>query len=168
MSLKFFTNKHVVAAFIITPILAVLGYMLADNLVSEKPQVAQAGNSYPLVAQSNCRFTSGECDLRNNDFLARLVVDQGAEQPRLVVRSEHELDQVVVGLNYGDSAADQGAVAPQPMTWSADAQQWMLSLPKLTDENTQLQIVLMAGGVKYFAETAMAFTEYKTAFDRDF
>ena len=69
----FFTNKHVITAFIVAPILAVLSYYAVDLLLKEQPHVAVAGSSYPLVAQSNCRYTSGRCDLKNADFVAQIV-----------------------------------------------------------------------------------------------
>ena len=40
------TNKHVVIALIVAPILAVIAYFATDAAVGEKPHKAQAGKSY--------------------------------------------------------------------------------------------------------------------------
>lgn len=173
MALRFLTNKHVIAAMVVTPILAVLGYLAADMLVKEQPHVAQAGQNYPLVAQSNCRYTSGRCDLKNNDFKASLQVDQGANVQTLLLTAEHALDQVNVGFNLvpADSSTTQPtgtATDPQKMVWNGTQNQWELPLPQGVQSDSLLMIVIQANGVNYFADTQMAFMQFETGFNKRF
>lgn len=64
----FFTNKHVVIAMIVAPILAIIAWFAVGYFVSEPPQPPQAGKSYKLAAKPNCRWESGQCDLWNGNF----------------------------------------------------------------------------------------------------
>jgi len=66
--LKTLTNKHLIIAMIVAPILAVIAYYGVDRVVSETPHKAVKGQSYPLAAKSNCRYKSGECTLKNGDI----------------------------------------------------------------------------------------------------
>ena len=61
------TNKHVIVSLLVAPILAILAWFGVDYLVAEQAQPAEQGTMYPLVARSNCRYDSGQCDLANND-----------------------------------------------------------------------------------------------------
>lgn len=63
----FFKNKHVIAAMIISPILAIMAYFAVDHYVAEVPHSAKKGNSYKMLVKPNCRWQSGKCDLVNND-----------------------------------------------------------------------------------------------------
>lgn len=56
---RLLTNKHVVIAMLVAPVLAVIAYFAVDASVSEPPKAAQPGQSYPLAVRSNCRYTSG-------------------------------------------------------------------------------------------------------------
>lgn len=173
MALRFLTNKHVIAAMVVTPILAVLGYLATDMLVKEQPHVAQAGQNYPLVAQSNCRYTSGRCDLENNQFKASLSVDESANQQSLLLTAEHALEQVNVGFNLvpTESSAEQtrGAESiPQKMVWNGTQNRWELPLPQGVTSDSLLMIVIQANGVNYFADTQMAFMKFETGFNKNF
>ena len=63
-----FKNKHFIVALLIAPILAIIAYFGVDIAVSEKPHAAKKGQSYKLVSKSNCRYTSGLCDMENGEF----------------------------------------------------------------------------------------------------
>ena len=76
-----FTNKHVVIAMIVAPVLAVLAWFATGQLSGEKPQPAEQGKSYPLVEKSNCRYPSGACDLENENFKLRLTVEESTLAP---------------------------------------------------------------------------------------
>jgi hypothetical protein len=170
------TDKHVVTALIVAPILAVLTFYLVDTAVKDKPQAALAGESYPLVPQSNCRFTSGQCDLENMQVSARLRVENRDQQSWLIVDSEIELDNIQVAfkrLSETELPAESvlgsaESIIPQAMQKDPQTGRWEIRAPSQTDENTQLMIVLQAHGVNYFADTTMAFSEYQTSFDKDF
>ena len=73
-----FTNKHVVVAMLVAPILAILAWYSIDYFLAEKPHAALPGAAYALIAKSNCRYDSGECDLENGDFKLTLRPVPGA------------------------------------------------------------------------------------------
>ena len=45
-------------------------------IVAERSHVAKPGSSYSLIAKSNCRYESGQCDLVNSDFKLTIRPDQ--------------------------------------------------------------------------------------------
>ena len=65
------TNKHVLAALLVAPILAVLAWY-GTGLLSDDEELqavpAQAGASYPLIERPGCRYPGGDCGLSNEDF----------------------------------------------------------------------------------------------------
>lgn len=164
--MSFFTNKHVIAAMIVTPVLAVAGWYAVDLLVKERPQTAQPGASYPLVAKSNCRYTSGVCTLVNSNFKSSLVVVRQNGRDVLRLTASHTLQDAKVGFS---AASDQPPAAPQTMQ-SSDAEQkvWSIELPVAATEKNKLVIALRANDAHYYAETTMGFAEYKTSFNKDF
>ena len=95
-------NKHVVIAMLVAPILAVIAWYGVDSIVAEQAQVAKPGDSYPLVARSNCRYDSGACDLVNNDFKLTLKpVDLLPDQTRISLESEFTIAQATLSLVNG-------------------------------------------------------------------
>jgi hypothetical protein len=72
--LNVLTKKHLIVAMIVSPILAVLTYYAVDFKVSEKPHSAVPGNSYPLVAQSNCCYSRGKYTFKNGDIEASISI----------------------------------------------------------------------------------------------
>lgn len=161
------TNKHVLVAMIVAPILAVITYFGIDYVVKEKPHAAKAGESYPLLAKSNCRYFSGQCNLENSDFKASLIVKEADGRPALHLESSHSLDGVMVGIAQEGSNIEQ--VQPKAMTTHSDLkQQWVLPLSSNVDETTTLAIVISANGSQYFGETIMAFSKYEAIFKEDF
>lgn len=165
--MSFFTNKHVITAMIVAPVLAFLSYYLVDSAVREQPNVAEQGQSYPLVAKSNCRFTSGVCDLENADFSAQLTVEKVGAQARLLLTSPHQLQQVNVGFKRPDDEQTSGSVMPQKMSQDT-AGKWQITVPVMMDQDTNLMLVVQSSGVNYYAETSMAFSEYQTSFNKKF
>ena len=67
-----FKNKHVVIAMLVAPVLAIMAWFAVDYFVGERPHAATPGSAYTLVAKSNCRYASGQCDLENADFKLRI------------------------------------------------------------------------------------------------
>ena len=76
-----FTNKHIIVALLVTPVLAVLAWFAVGAFVGEKPQQAAPGQSYPLVERSNCRYDSGQCDLHNEDLQLSITFEQPSPAP---------------------------------------------------------------------------------------
>jgi hypothetical protein len=163
--MSFFTNKHVIIALIVAPILAVVSYYSVDLLVKETPQTAQAGSSYPLIAQSNCRYTSGRCDLANNEFAVQLRVAQLSDSAWLLVEAKAGI--VLQGITVGFARADRSLIVPpQRMEFDAARNRWQIVASQGFENDTQLMIVLQANDVRYYAETAMTFSEYQTAYGK--
>lgn len=167
--MKFFSNKHVIVAMIVAPILAVLSYYFVDQVVKEKPRAAIQGNSYPLRADSNCRFTSGACDLVNADFRSRLVVDSENGKSTLKLSSSHSLQDVKVGFRSTASGISSNEVTPVAMVPLGNEQKsWSIEMPMAATVETHLMIAMLANGTHYYAETTMGFSEYKTTFNKNF
>lgn len=145
-----FTNKHVVVALIIAPILAVLAWLAIGNLLGEQPHIAETGVSYPLVARSNCRYDSGRCDLENEDFGLSLHIDKSIA---LVVSSEHPLRGVMVSVS---DASMQ--IVPSPMrAISSDGMHWRLQLQQLPHANDVIRLVAATEHNSYYGETSTQF-----------
>ena len=73
-----FTDKHVVIALLVAPILAIaswyaVGWLAGDLAESE---VAESGQAYPLLERSGCRYEGGECRVSNGDFILTLTVKE--------------------------------------------------------------------------------------------
>jgi len=163
LRMSFFKNKHVITAMIVSPILAVLAYFAVDLVVKEKPHVAAAGQAYPLVAKSNCRFTSGKCDLENASFKSQLSVDD--KQRVLKLTSSHALEKAAVGF----VAEDGTEILPARMSPIDNTNtSWRLELPSNANSDSLARVALIANDVFYFAETTMQFSAYETTFDKDF
>ncbi len=148
-------TKHIVAAFIVTPVLAVLGYWVADKLVGEAPVVAQVGQNYPLMAASNCRYASGYCDLRNANFGVRLEVVQEAGAATLRVTSKHQLSRVLVSVTQAGAVAQ----APQALEYNGLAQYWEIVLKAVPLASTELKFVANVKGITFYAQTSFAFSQ---------
>lgn len=165
MALSILTNKHVVVAMIVTPILAVLGYFAVDAAVSEKPHAAKPGQKYELAEKPNCRYTSGICGLKNGDFEINLTTEwRDDNRMLLVLKSAHALDGVIVALveNEADNKPPQKMNATDQ-----DGLQWSLDMPRPDPEN-RLHLAVSSNKTLYYGDAAMKFTLYKTTFDDDF
>ena len=161
--LEFFKNKHVVTAMIVAPLLAVISYLAVDRLVAEKPHVSQEGHAYPLIARSDCRYTSGQCSLENASFKSTLRYDRAGRMLRL--QSSHGLQNATIGFVTANGRENP----PQAMSATdASRQSWRLPLQSDINPQALARIALKANNAYYFAETPMIFMEYETGFGRDF
>ena len=152
--LKILSNKDVLTALIIAPVLAVLAWVAVGQLSGEKPEPAAPGRDYPLAEQSNCRYESGVCELRNEDFSLQVVLEDESEQ-LIVVRSSHRLDGVLIAV--GSAQAN-----PPPETMQvADGggREWRLRLASLPAAEDRIRLVATTGGSAYFAEASAIFMQ---------
>ena len=95
----FIKNKHVVISLLVAPVLALLSYFMVGVLVGEKPQAAQPGSAYPLIAKSACRYPSGFCTFNNKDMSLTLkVASESQGVYKLTLESNHSLDGVTVSI----------------------------------------------------------------------
>lgn len=163
--MSFFKNKHVITAMIVAPILAIGTYYMVDLAVKEKPQKAEAGSTYKLVAQSNCRFSSGSCDLVNGNFKSTIRVSQQTDGQNLSLTSSNSLQDVTIGF-VSDDGKETGPIKLQAE--DSNRKIWNTKFDQLANLNTTMRIVLVANNAHYYAETTMGFSTYETSFDKDF
>jgi len=163
-SMSFFKNKHIIAAMIVTPILAILAYFVTDMFVKEKPQPAVAGKSYALLAKSNCRYTSGQCNLENGNFKSQLVIQNNEGVQVLRLETNHPITAASAGFVENEQAID-----PAPMSAAGDNQKnWSMPMPIEPNERSVLRLAILANGAQYYAETTLGFSEYATSFKKNF
>ena len=150
-----FTNKHVIIAMIVAPILGVLGWIAVGQIAGEKPSAAQPGQSYPLVEKSNCRYESGACDLENEDFRLRLTLEQGPRGPAMLLSASHSLEGAILGIG-----AAGGEIAPGAMR-AVDGQglMWRRELGGVPAAGERIRLVARAEGSSYFAEASTIFLQ---------
>lgn len=160
-----FSNKHIIAALLITPVLAVLGYVAVDRLVAEKPHAAVAGESYRLVAKSNCRYSSGRCDLANGDVKLTVTLTDAKGQTTIGVSSAVALDGIKVSLG---NALNADSVPVELRAVAGDPHQWQAAFAIPFTGQEMLRIVAAAAGSYYYSETGTAFANYSSGFGRDF
>ena len=153
-------NKHLIIAMLVAPCLAIMAWYAVDFFVAEKPHVAEPGAAYPLVARSNCRWESGECDLVNNDLEMTVTpLELGAQYTRLALVSEFPLAQATFALlTDGNEVAasaehDGSADAPAQMT---------VTIPAFADPEGMLRVAVMVGESLYFAEVPVVFMRPET------
>ena len=148
-------NKHVVIALIVAPILAVLAWFAVGQIAGEKAKVAEPGAAYPLVARSNCRWASGQCELHNNDLeMTILPLELGAQYTKLSLDSEFPLTQATFALllNGNEVVAnaehDASPDAPSQMT---------VTVPAFADPEAMLRVAVTVQESLYFAEVPVVF-----------
>ena len=148
-----FTNKHVVIALIVGPILAILAWIGVGQIAGEKAAVAVSGKSYPLVEKSDCRYESGHCKLENEDFKLVLRMEQRGIDAVLVLKSVHALEGVMM------SVAEPGSETSPSAMRASDAQnmEWVIPVEELPTPAQRLYLVASSGGVQYFGDAATLF-----------
>ncbi|MBE9539143.1 MAG: hypothetical protein IMF06_08685 [Proteobacteria bacterium] len=148
-----FTNKHVIIALIVGPILAILAWLAVGQIAGEKAAVAVPGQSYPLVEKSDCRYESGHCKLENEDFKLVLTLEQRGIDSVLVLKSVHALEGVLVSV-----AGVGGETAPSAMRpGSGDKLEWMFILDEVPASGQRIHLVASSGGTQYFGDASTAF-----------
>jgi hypothetical protein len=149
-------NKHVVIALIVAPILAILAWYAVGFLIGEKPHVAESGETYKLVARSNCRYASGACDLHNADFKLSIRPEMlAASSVALVMTSSHSLQSAAIGLVENESEP-----APAPMTRTDEAGlEWQGLVPRPASEDAMFRIAVTAQGSTWYGEVPVVFLE---------
>ena len=178
-------DRHVIAALLVAPVLALLAWFAVGSLDGEKARPARAGAAYPLLEKSNCRYESGACDLENADFKARLMfsdssrghradnfpadfagasrADFADDRPpkagaRLDLYASHALDSVLVSLARAHGDAAPSAMIPV----DREGRRWQLELERRPDPGQRLRLVLSRRGTAYFAEASTAFLHTET------
>ena len=157
-----FKNKHFIIALLIAPILSLIAYFGTDMALSEKPHAAQEGESYKLISKSNCRYTSGLCDMENGDFKVKFRSEKLTQDSlELSLHAAYPLEGVK--LSVVDSQ-EQNA-QPIDMTQTDQAgQNWSITLPKPASADSWLRVAIQSEGTLYYGEKQTAFVKYETLF----
>jgi hypothetical protein len=148
-------NKHIIVAMLVGPMLAIMAWFAVDWFVAEQPHVAKSGASYSLIAKSNCRYESGQCDLVNNDF--KLIIRPAqlySNQTTLTIDSEFELQNVMIGLV---SDAVETTADAQPAGEGNLSVRWIARIPAAPQATSTLRIAATAQGAVYYAEVPVIF-----------
>lgn len=160
-----FKNKHFIIALIVAPILAIIAYFGIDIALSEKPHAAKKGETYKLVSKSNCRYTSGLCDMENGDFKIQFRSDAlTTEQLALSLKAVIPLQGIKVSLV--DHEQDQGSPIAMTATDSS-AQQWQVELPAPQSQESWLRVAVQANDSVYYGDTQTVFVVYETLLDQE-
>ncbi|MGR5069871.1 MULTISPECIES: hypothetical protein [Vibrio] len=157
-----FKNKHFILALLIAPILSLIAYFGTDMALSEKPHAAEEGQSYKLVGKSNCRYTSGLCEMVNGDFKVKFRSEKFTQDGlELSLNAAYPLEGVKVSLV---DSQEQNA-QPIDMTRADNAgQNWYITLPTPASAESWLRVAIQANGSLYYGETQTAFVKYETLF----
>ncbi|MFT4769186.1 MAG: hypothetical protein ACI8RN_002326 [Glaciecola sp.] len=149
-----FTNKHVVVALIVAPVLSILAWFAVGNLTGEKAAPAQPGKAYPLLEKSNCRYVSGICELENQDLKITLRLDETVGLS-LELTASHELEAALMSVSHPDR--DPGPRAMQ----AADAKgfRWRLPLSDVPSDDERIRLVISAAQSAYFADASTRFLQ---------
>ena len=157
-------NKHLILAMFVAPVLAIIAYFSVDHFVSEKPSAAKQGATYKLVGNSNCRYQSGLCTLRNGDIelviRAKRIDERTVE---LVLSSELEVEDVLISL--ANSEADARPVKMQVKDGQSDVLH--ATFDNFDPQRSVLRLAAGIAGSTYYAETTAVFVDYETSFSRD-
>jgi hypothetical protein len=152
-----FTNKHVIVALIIAPVLSILAWLAVGSFTGEQAQPAQVGKSYPLLEKSNCRYPSGQCELENEDFSIILRINLLQE---LTVISAFPLDGVRVALVKSGVTDDQGKAMRKI---DAEGLHWSMPLYELPEADARILLAAGAGGSTWFGDAATLFAQPEDA-----
>ena len=149
-----FTNKHVVIALIVAPILSVLAWFAVGSLTGEQAAPAEPGQDYPLVEKSSCRWASGQCELENEDFELTLKY---SEAGKLLVHSVQPLEWVLVSV-YDPEVGD---TIPPVALVSADTtgHEWRHPASDLPGAGERIRLVAAAAGSRYYGEMSSQFAQ---------
>lgn len=150
-----FSNRHVIIALLVAPLLSIGAWFSVGTLIGETSSLAEPGRDYPLLAKSNCRYDSGRCELGNGDLTLTIEALPAASGWQLRIAASHPLLGVVLAI-------DENGQPGQPHTLRAGpdgARQWLLDLPVLPAAGARLQLVAAAGASRYYADTASDFLQ---------
>ena len=153
--MSFFTNKHVVVALLVAPVLAIGAWYAVGLIGAETPQKAVPGQSYPLVAKSNCRYASGQCSLENGDIEFEIIPASFDGALSLTIVSNQSVGRVMLGLG-----PDSNPPKPEEATYDAATQSWNYTLNK--NQAEKLFFVAEVRGSRYFAKLDTVFFERLT------
>ena len=160
-----FTNKHVIVAFIVAPILAVITYYAVDYVVAEKPQAAQKGANYKLATRPNCLHQSGMCGFFNGDVEFDILWEGGDSGYGLVKVISKRLPLSGIKMAFGDP----NLTMPMDLKMSeGNPLEWSVPMNYRPAPDEAIHVVAAINDSLYFGETTAAFFDYETSYHKDF
>ncbi|WP_439100964.1 hypothetical protein [Congregibacter sp.] len=149
-----FTNKHVVVALLVAPVLSIIAWFAIGNFIGEEAKPAVPGEAYPLVEKSNCRYASGLCDLENQDVKLALTLDESVGLA-LELNASHPVEAVLMSVSH--PGRDPG---PRPMQRAdANGLKWRMPLANIPGEDQRIRIVISIDDSAYFADASTRFLQ---------
>ena len=148
-----FSNKHVVVALLVAPLLAVLAWFAVGYWFGERPQPAVPGGSYPLLEKSNCRYSSGECSLENGSLQLTMTARASNAGTRVELVSATSLAGAAVGVR------GQSGASPPVVMQSIDTAgyRWAADRLSVVPGEDRLLIVVQSQGSRWYGEAQTAF-----------
>lgn len=149
-------NRHVVVAALVAPLLALMSWFAIDYFTGETPHAAVEGQSYALVEKPNCRYDSGFCGLKNNDFELDLSYQRIAgDRMTLDLVSAFPLDGVLLAVVISETDDKK----PLPMESAGpDGKKWSLEVRITEPETDRIRLVASTKGAVYFGDVSTQFT----------
>ena len=147
-------NRHVLVAALVAPVLALIAYFASDYFFGETPQVAVEGQSYPLVEKPSCRWESGYCGLKNNEFELDLQVREVDGETLLLLESVFALEGVM--LSVGREEAEGAPPAPMQAA-DEEGRRWSLPLFVPAPGQDRIRLVAAADGSLYYGDVSTEF-----------
>jgi len=154
--MSFLKNRHVLVASLVAPLLALLAWFAIDFFTGETPHAAVEGQSYALVEKPNCRYDSGLCGLKNNDFELELSYRRiSGDRLALDLVSEFPLDGVLLAVVISETDDKK----PVPMEPAAPGGlKWSLEARIAEPESDRIRLVASAQGTVYYGDASTQFT----------
>ncbi|MFK7977285.1 MAG: hypothetical protein AB8C02_14210 [Halioglobus sp.] len=150
-----FSNKHIVLALLVTPVLAVMAWYLTGHLFGEQPHPAVEGGTYPLVEQSNCRYPSGRCDLRNAELRVSIVATGDPASGTFLLTAQPGIDAAFLAFA---PALNDNDLAPTPMQpLDEEGLRWQVKLAEPRILNPRFYLVVTAQGAHWYGEFGATF-----------
>jgi hypothetical protein len=153
--IRVLSNRNLVVAVLVAPVLAILGWWAVGEFTGEKAQSAQEGRTYPLLEKSNCRWASGLCDLENVDFRLVLTYEEDDSGHYLAVRASHTLQGILVTVGPSESE-----LSPVAMTAIGEqGTQWRMAVDGRPEAQVRIRLVARASGSTWFGDASAKFLQ---------
>jgi hypothetical protein len=138
-------NKHTKTAILVAPILAILGFALADLWEESGAQEVRA---FELVPFGHCDVSNQKCILKSGEFEVNVMDDKGIT----TVNSTYPIDTATLFLVDKDNQA-----TPFPLGMKDSPYYWkrktpLGSLVANKGASYKLRLILEIKGGKYFTE----------------
>ncbi len=156
-----FTNKHVIVAMLVTPILAILAWFGTDLIVAERPFEPDPDKSYKLAEKPNCRWPSGVCGLKNGNFEIEITTEGlGGRQLRVTLKSSHPLEGVKFAVfKAAPEAIDRESVPISMYPLDQANHEWELVIEEPRSELTRFHLAIKAYDSLYYGDVGTIFMQ---------